>query len=52
MSYNFKRMGTKQQFRSAMEDMDIIYTSARANKNVFRYIKIEEEIVDDFDQDL
>jgi putative DNA primase/helicase len=52
MSYNFKRMGTKQQFRSAMEDMDIIYTSARANKKVFRYIKIEEEIVDDFDQDL
>jgi len=52
MSYNFKRMGTKQQFRSAMEDMDIIYTSARSNKKVFRYIKIEEEIVDDFDQDL
>jgi len=32
--------------------MDIIYTSARANKKVFRYIKIEQEIVDDFDQDL
>lgn len=52
MSYNFKKMGTKQQFRSAMEDMDIIYTSARANKKVFRYIKIEEEIVDDFDGEL
>jgi len=29
--------------------MDIIYTSARANKKVFRYLKIEQENVDDFD---
>ena len=49
MSYNFKKMGTKQQFRSAMEDMDIIYTTARSNRKVFRYLKIEQENVDDFD---
>ena len=48
-SYNFKRMGTKQQFRSAMEDMDIVYTTARANRKVFRYIKIEHNNFDDFD---
>lgn len=49
MGHNLKKIGTKQQFRSAMEDMDVVYSSAGSNRKVFRFIKIEAEQVGDFD---
>jgi len=46
---NLNRMGSKQQFRSAMEDMDIVYETAGGGRKVFRGIAIEKDPVDDFD---
>jgi len=48
---NLSKVGTKQQFRSAMEDMDIVYSTAGGNRKVFRFVKIKPEVVDDFDTD-
>jgi len=46
---NLNRMGSKQQFRSAMEDMDIVYETAGGGRKIFRFIKIEQDLLDDFD---
>jgi len=46
---NLSRMGSKQQFRSAMEDMDIVYETAGGGRKIFRFIKLEQDPVDDFD---
>lgn len=51
MGHNFSKLGTKQQFRSAMEDMDIVYGVGGGNKRVFRFVKIQAEKVDDFDDE-
>jgi hypothetical protein len=42
-------MGSKQQFRSAMEDMDMVYETAGGGRKIFRFIKLEQDPVDDFD---
>ena len=34
---------TKQQFRSAMEDMGIVYETAGGGRKIFRFVRIEEE---------
>lgn len=47
--YNVKGIGTKQQFRSSMEDLDIVYGKGGGNANVFRGIKLVEEFENDFD---
>lgn len=51
MGHNLKKIGTKQEFRSAMEDMDMHYGKAGQNKNVFRYVRLEQELVDDFEEE-
>jgi len=48
LSSNLSKMGSKQQFRAAMEDMDVVYETAGSNRKVFRFVKIEKDIVDDF----
>ncbi len=49
MNNSIKKIGTKQDFRAAMEDMDIAYTKAGGNKNVFRFVSLVEEDIGDFD---
>ena len=49
MENSMKKLGTKQEFRAAMEDLDITYTKAGGNKNVFRFVKLVGQEVDDFD---
>lgn len=47
--YGINRVDTKQQFRTALEDMDIWYGKLAGNKSGFRGIKLLEEPVEDFD---
>lgn len=52
LGYNVKRVGTKQEFRSAMEDMDIVFGHGTGNKSVFKAVKLLEgnRGVDEFEE--
>jgi len=49
---NNNKIMTKQQFRSAMEDMDMVYDTGGGGRKIFRFIKMEEDITDDFKEDI
>lgn len=52
IQYGINRVDTKQQFRSTLEDMDIWYGALGKNKKGFRGIKLLNNVVDDFEDEL
>lgn len=51
LSYNIKYVETKQDFKTSMEDMDILFGKAHANANVFRMVKLKNIEADENDWD-